>query len=83
MSQSISNDEPIDKRVQQLRNAAKKCYAKKIRENAEFYTAEKERIKEYKNNRYKTDPEFAEKVRERNRENYRRKKEATSLNPTN
>ena len=35
------------KRVQQLRKASKKCYAKKIRENPEFYAAEKERIKEY------------------------------------
>ena len=48
MSLNISNNEPIDSnRVQQLRNASKKCYAKKIRENPEFYAAEKERIKEY------------------------------------
>jgi hypothetical protein len=83
MSLNISNNEPIDSnRVQQLRNASKKCYAKKIRENPEFYAAEKERIKEYKNNRYKTDPVFAEKVKSINRENQRRKKEA-SLNQTN
>lgn len=65
-------------RIQQLRNASKKCYSKKIRENPEFYAAEKVRIKEYKNNRYKEDPEFAEKVRARNRENYRRKKETSN-----
>jgi hypothetical protein len=64
------------RRAQQLRDAAKKCYGKKIRENAEFYAAEKERIKNYKNNRYKDDPEFREKVKQINRDNYRRKKEA-------
>ena len=74
------NNEPIDKRVQQFRNAAKKCYCKKIRENAEFYAAEKERIREYKNNRYKYDPEFREKVKQINRDNYRRKKETFYCN---
>jgi hypothetical protein len=50
MSQSISNNEPIDSnRGQQLRNAAKKCYTEMIIGNPEFYAAEKERIKEYKN----------------------------------
>jgi hypothetical protein len=75
MTESITDREPIDKRVQQFRNASKKCYVKKIRENPEFYAAEKERIKQYKNNRYKYDPEFREKVKQINRDNYRRKKE--------
>ena len=72
---TIDTHAQTDKRAQQLRDAAKKCYGKKIRENAEFYAAEKERIKEYKNNRYKNDPEFREKVKQINRDNYRRKKE--------
>ena len=73
---TIDTHAQTDKRAQQLRDAAKKCYGKKIRENAEFYAAEKERIKEYKNNRYKNDPEFREKVKQINRDNYKRKKEA-------
>lgn len=71
----IDNQAQTEKRAQQLRDAAKKCYGKKIRENAEFYAAEKERIKDYKNNRYKNDPEFREKVKQINRDNYKKKKE--------
>jgi len=68
-------------RTEQLRNAAKKCYCKKIRNDAEFYACEKIRIKNYKNERYKNDPEYAVKMKERSREYYRRKKEIeTHLN---
>lgn len=73
---TIDTQAQTDKRAQQLRDAAKKCYGKKIRENPEFYAAEKERIKNYKNNRYKDDAEFREKVKQINRDNYKRKKEA-------
>ena len=76
MSESVITGEPIDKRVQQSKNAAKKYYSKKIRVDPEFYAAEKARIKEYKNNRYKTDPEFREKVKQINRDNQRRRREA-------
>lgn len=68
--------QPIDKRVQQQREASKRCYYKKIHENPEFYAAEKQRIKEYKINRYKTDPVFAEKVKAISREYQRKKAEA-------
>lgn len=68
--------QPIDKRVQQQREASKRCYHKKIHENPEFYAAEKQRIKQYKINRYKTDPEFAEKVKAISREYQRKKAEA-------
>lgn len=68
--------ETIDKRVQQQREASKRCYHKKIHENPEFYAAEKLRIKEYKINRYKTDPVFAEKVKAISREYQRKKSEA-------
>jgi len=61
-------------KAQQLRNAAKKCYSKKIRNNPEFYAAEKERIKAYKKERYKNDPEFAEKMRQKSREDYYKRK---------
>jgi hypothetical protein len=57
--------------------ASTKCYCKKIRQDAEFYAAEKERIKAYKKHRYNTDPEYREKVMQRNREYYLKKKAAT------
>jgi hypothetical protein len=60
-------------RAEQYRKASKKCYCKKIREKPEFYAAEKERIKLYKNERYKNDPEYAEKMKQRSREYYQRK----------
>ncbi len=75
MSESVMSCEPIDRKVLQTRNTAKKYYSKKIRVDPEFYASEKARIKEYKNNRYKTDPEFAEKCRAINREIYQRKKQ--------
>ncbi len=37
-------------------------YIRKIHANPEFYTNEKKRIKEYKLQRYVSDPEYAEKM---------------------
>ncbi len=74
MSESVITHELIDKKNQQAKDACKKYYQKKIREDPEFYAAEKARIKEYKNDRYKTDPEFREKVKQINRDNLRRKR---------
>lgn len=62
-------------REQQVRNNAKKYYAKKIQENKEFHEKEKTRINEYNKNKYNNDPEYAEKVKAKRRENYNRKKE--------
>jgi hypothetical protein len=73
------NIDPIEKRAQQQRDASKRCYYKKIHENPEFYAAEKLRIKEYKINRYKNDPEYREKMKEVNRENQRKIREARKL----
>lgn len=61
-------------KAQQLRNAAKKCYNKKIKNNPEFYAAEKERIKLYKKERYNNDPVFAEKMREKAKRDYYNRK---------
>ena len=61
-------------KAQQLRNAAKKCYCKKIKTNAEFYAAEKERIKTYKKERYNNDPEYAERMREKSRNDYHKRR---------
>ena len=78
---TIIDDIKASVRTEQLRQAAKKCYSKKIRNDAEFYACEKIRIKNYKNERYKNDPEYALKMKEKAREYYRRKKEVqTQLN---
>ena len=77
MAENITFEDVNEKRAQMFRNAAKKFYGKKIRENEEFYAAEKERIKAYKKNRYNTDPEYREKIIQRVKENYNRKKAAT------
>jgi len=62
-------------RQQQVRNNAKKYYAKRIEENLEFYQKEKIRIREYNKNKYREDPEYAEKVKAKRREYYKRMKE--------
>lgn len=66
-------------RQQQMRNASKKCYNKKVKEDPEFYSAEKQRIKEYKKNRYAYDPVYREKEKARMSEAYRLKKIKSSI----
>lgn len=61
-------------KTERLRNNAKRCYSKKIRINPDFYTAEKERIKAYKKERYKNDPEYAAKMKQLAKEAYQKKK---------
>lgn len=63
-------------KAQKLRDASKRFYNKKIKNNAEFYAAEKERIKIYNRNRYNSDPEFAEKMKQKAKNNYLKKKAA-------
>jgi len=60
------------------RENSKNYYNNKIRENQEFYANEKERIKLYKKNRYKNDPDFAEILKQRSRDTYKKRKEKTS-----
>lgn len=67
-------------RAEKYRQAAKKFYSKKIKDDPEFYAAEKERIKSYKKNRYKNDPEFAEKMKQRSREAYYKRKAKLATN---
>jgi len=60
-------------------NRKEKCrvnYAKKVKDDPEFYKQEKIRIREYNRNRYANDPEFAEKLKAKRREMYQLKKEA-------
>jgi hypothetical protein len=60
-------------------NRKEKCrvnYAKKVKDDPEFYKQEKIRIREYNRNRYANDPEFAERLKAKRREVYQLKKEA-------
>ena len=75
MTESVIAHESCDKKIIRTRKASKKYYSKKIQTNPEFYAAEKERIKEYKKNRYQEDPEYAAKCKAISRENYQRKKQ--------
>lgn len=61
-------------KAERLRDNAKRFYSKKIRINPEFYAAEKERIKAYKKERYKNDPEYAAKMRQLAKQAYQKKK---------
>ena len=61
--------------VDRMRIAVVKCYNKKIKENPEFYEAEKKRVQAYIKNRYATDPEFKERTLRQKRESYLKKKQ--------
>jgi pyrroloquinoline quinone (PQQ) biosynthesis protein C len=65
--------------VDRMRIATAKCYNKKIKENPEFYEAEKKRVQAYIKNRYANDPEYKERVLRQKRESYLRKKEEKKL----
>lgn len=47
----------------------------RIKANPEKYNQEKERISNYIKTRYNSDPEYKEKILERNRQAYKNKKE--------
>lgn len=55
---------------ERIKDTSRKFYAKKIQENPEFHAKEKERIRQYVNNRYRTDPEHAEKKKQQRRDRY-------------
>jgi len=55
---------------------ARLSYAKKVKDDPEFYKQEKIRIREYNRNRYANDPVFAERLKSKRREVYQLKKEA-------
>lgn len=58
-----------------MREATKKCYNKKIKENKEFYEKEKKRVQAYIKNRYANDDEYRERVKAQKRASYHKKKE--------
>jgi len=56
-------------RAERKRELSKQSYKKRI-QDPEYYAAEKARIKAYKKERYNSDPEFADKLKQRSREVY-------------
>lgn len=66
-------------RAERKRELSKQLYKNRI-QDPEFYAAEKERIKSYKKERYNSDPEFAEKMKQRSREAYYKRKAKLAAN---
>lgn len=60
---------------ERMREATKRCYNKKIKENKEFYEKEKKRVQAYIKNRYALDEEYRERVKAQKRASYHKKKE--------
>ena len=76
MTDFISTPAPEEVKTQrETKSSQAMFYIRKIHANPEFYANEKKRIKEYKLQRYKTDPEYAEKMRKRAIDNYYKKKQ--------
>ena len=55
-----------------LYKAQRKYYKNRLHNDAEFYEAEKKRVEQYIVNRYKTDPEYRERILRQKRESYQR-----------
>ena len=51
-----------------------KNYENKIKNDAEFYEKEKQRVMEYMKNRYATDEEYRNRVKEQKKQSYHRRK---------
>ena len=58
------------------KSASAKSYDNKIKTDAEFYTKEKKRVAMYMKERYKTDEEYKERIKEQKKASYYRRKEA-------
>ena len=51
-----------------------KCYNRKIKNNAEFYESEKNRVSAYMKSRYATDEEYRNRIKEQKKQSYHRRK---------
>ena len=51
-----------------------KCYARKIKNNAEFYESEKKRVSAYMKSRYANDEEYRNRIKEQKKQSYYRRK---------
>lgn len=63
---------------ERIKETSRKFYFAKIHADPEFHAKEKERIKQYVNNRYRTDPEYAEKKKQQRRDRYHLNKQKLS-----
>ena len=59
-----------------VKSSSAKCYEKKIKNDAEFYTKEKKKVAEYMKEVYKTDDAYKERTKEQKRASYYGRKEA-------
>jgi hypothetical protein len=59
---------------ERIKDTSRKFYVAKIHADPDFYAKEKERIRIYKLNRYKNDPEYAEKDRQSAKARYHARK---------
>ena len=55
-------------------SASAKCYDKKIENDAEFYEKETKLVQAYMKNRYATDEEYRNKIKEQKKQSYHRRK---------
>ena len=72
-SKSSQSDSPSVTKLtgyERIKETSRKFYFAKIHSDPEFHAKEKERIKQYVNNRYRTDPEYAEKKKQQRRDRY-------------
>ena len=69
----------IDVAPKDLYKAQRKYYKNRLHNDVEFYEAEKKRVEQYIVNRYKTDPEYRERLLRQKRESYQRCKAKKQL----
>ena len=57
-------------------------YENKIKSDADFYEKEKKRVMEYMRNRYATDEEYRNRVKEQKKQSYHRRKALKNQTPS-
>lgn len=65
---------PASADYEYIKEKSRLFYNDRIKNDVDFYKAEKVRVKEYKKNRYANDPEYRERIKEKSREIYEKKK---------
>ena len=60
--------------IEKIQSFSAKYYDHKIKTDLEFYAKEKKRVNEYMKNRYATDEEYSNKIKEQKKQSYHRRK---------
>ena len=60
--------------IEKIQSFSAKYYDNKIKTDLEFYAKEKKRVTEYMKNRYATDEEYHNKIKEQKKQSYYRRK---------